>query len=97
MQREEEDIGTGRVKKNMEDVQRNPQKRMKVMRERGGKNTWDMQIKWPVGALQKYDMQTMLLLDLVVVTNLLTLLWRAILKSLTRRLQMIHLSLSLSH
>ncbi len=37
MQREEEDIGTGRVKKNMEDVQRNPRKRMKVMRERGGK------------------------------------------------------------
>jgi hypothetical protein len=38
MQREEEDIGTGRVKKNMEDVQRNPpKKRMKVMRERGGK------------------------------------------------------------
>jgi hypothetical protein len=55
-----------------------------------------MQIKRPVGALQKYDIQTMLLLDLVVVTNLLTLLWRAILKSLTRRLQMIHLSLSLN-
>ncbi len=30
-------FGTGRVKKNMEDVQRNPKKRMKVMRERGGK------------------------------------------------------------
>jgi hypothetical protein len=54
-----------------------------------------MQIKRPVGALQKYDIQTMLLLDLVVVTNLLTLLWRAILKSLTSMLQMIHLSLSL--
>jgi hypothetical protein len=38
MQREEEeDIGTGRVKKNMEDVQRKPKKRMKVLRERGGK------------------------------------------------------------
>jgi translation elongation factor EF-Ts len=37
MQREEEDIGTSRVKKNMEDVQRNLEKRVKVMRERGGK------------------------------------------------------------
>jgi hypothetical protein len=55
-----------------------------------------MQIKRPVGALQKYEIQTMLLLDLVVVTNLLTLLWRAILESLTSMLQMIHLSLSLS-
>jgi hypothetical protein len=76
--------------------QETPKKKDESDEGKGTQNTWDLQIKRSVGALQKYDIQTMLLLDLLVVTNLLTLLWRAILKSLTRRLQMIHLSLSLS-